>query len=148
MGGNSGIQYRSWEDSGKWGKWVVGGYQADIDSSRDPGWSGILYEERGRQVLANRGQETVITDDHKPQVFGAIGDSVELQSHIKAEGWNTYHIIAKDYHFIHKINGQVMIETTDNDTAARRKRGLLALQLHQGDPMKIQFRNIRLKWDE
>src|SRR5690606_29272133 len=33
----------------------------------------------------------------------------------------------------------------DEDTSDRRAKGLLALQLHQGPPMKVQFRNIRLK---
>jgi len=146
--GNSGIQYRSWRDSEKWGKWGVGGYQADIDSPKEPRWCGVLYEERGRGFLAKRGQKTVIDVDHNPEVVGTIGDPVELYSHIKFEAWNSYLIVAKGYHFVHKINGQVMIEATDNDTTARRKRGLLAFQLHQGDPMKLQFRNLRLKRDE
>ena len=42
-GGNSGVQYRSRD----YGDWVVGGYQADIDANNR--YTGILYEERGRQ---------------------------------------------------------------------------------------------------
>ena len=145
FGGNSGIQYRGWEDPEKLGKWVVGGYQADIDSPREPRWCGVLYEEQGRQFLAQRGQKTIISDDHKPTVVSTFGDSDELFSHIKFEDWNSYHIVAKGYHFIHKINGHVMIESTDNDVAKRRKSGLLAFQLHWGDPMKLQIRNIKLK---
>src|SRR5690606_36888037 len=53
-GGNSGIQYRSREAS----QWVIGGYQADIDASQT--YTGILYEERGRGILAQRGQQVVI----------------------------------------------------------------------------------------
>jgi hypothetical protein len=144
VGGNSGIQYRSWEDPGKLGKWVVGGYQADIDSPREPRWCGVLYEEQGRQFLAQRGQRTIVKEDHKPEVIGTIGDPDELYSHINFEGWNTYHILAKGHHFIHEINGQRMIESTDEDTTARRNSGLLAFQLHHGEPMKLQIRNVRL----
>ena len=51
VGGNSGVQYRSKEI----GKWVVNGYQADIDSAPNGGYVGILYEEGGRGILAQRG---------------------------------------------------------------------------------------------
>ena len=37
-----------------------------------------------------------------------------------------------------------MCELTDEDTVAR-KDGIIALQLHAGPPMKVQFRNILLK---
>src|SRR6185295_13713504 len=56
---NSGIQYRSkvLDPAG----WVVGGYQADFEAGKM--YSGILYEEKGRGILAQRGQKTVIKDD-------------------------------------------------------------------------------------
>jgi len=38
--GNSGVQYRSFEDPEKLGKWVVGGYQADFETGDR--FSGIL----------------------------------------------------------------------------------------------------------
>ena len=141
VGGNSGIQYRSVEmpDS----KWVIGGYQADFEAGDK--FSGILYEEKFRGILAERGKKTVIGDDHKVKEVGTVGDTKELQSKIKKEDWNDYHVIAKGFHFIHKINGNTTCEVTDEDTSKRRAEGLLALQLHQGPPMKVQFRNIRLK---
>ena len=43
IGGNSGIQYRSFENP-KWGKWVIGGYQADFEAGKT--YSGILYGEQ------------------------------------------------------------------------------------------------------
>ncbi len=147
-GGNSGIQYRSCEDPEKLGKWVISGYQADVDSVLDRGWCGSLYEELGRGFLAHPGQKTLIGNDHVPVVLGQVGDSKEIQSHLKFEDWNRYHIIVRGYHFIHKINGQVIVEATDDDKSVRRREGLLAFQLHQGDPMKLQLRNIRLKRDK
>ena len=142
---NSGIQYRSFEVKDQ--KWVVGGYQADFEAGDT--YSGILYGERFRGILAGRGQKTEImrTPDQK-KVFikkvGSVGDSKEIQSKIKAEDWNDYHIIAKDFHFVHKINGVTTCEATDKERQ-RRESGIIALQLHAGPPMRVQFRNIRLK---
>ncbi|HVY68300.1 MAG TPA: DUF1080 domain-containing protein, partial [Verrucomicrobiae bacterium] len=51
---NSGIQYRSKD----LGNWVVGGYQADMEAGKS--YTGILYEERGRGILAQRGQRVTI----------------------------------------------------------------------------------------
>ena len=44
-----------------------------------------------------------------------------------------------------RINGQIMSQVTDLDEKERRRQGLLALQMHVGNPMKVQFRNVRLK---
>lgn len=141
INGNSGIQYRSFEVENN--PWVVGGYQADFEAGKT--YSGILYGERFRGILANRGQKTVIGADHKPKVVGTVGDSAEIQSKIKHEDWNSYHIVARGNHFVHRINGVVTAECTDEDTEMRRSSGILALQLHAGPAMKVQFRDIRLK---
>jgi hypothetical protein len=66
VGGNSGIQYRSKEVPNS--KWVIGGYQADFDGAT--GWTGTLYEERGRAILAKRGQKATIATGEKPMVTG------------------------------------------------------------------------------
>jgi hypothetical protein len=51
---NSGVQYRSRQLTGAVGKWVLCGYQADIDFANS--YTGMLYEERGRRgFLAPRG---------------------------------------------------------------------------------------------
>jgi putative membrane-bound dehydrogenase-like protein len=141
VGGNSGIQYRSFEVPNE--KWVIGGYQGDFEAGDT--YSGILYGERFRGILAQRGQKTVIGDDHKPKVVGSVGDTKEIQAKIKKEDWNEYHIIARGFEFKHLINGVTTCEVTDEDTKDRRASGLLALQLHAGPPMTVQFRNIRLK---
>ncbi|MCH7990069.1 MAG: DUF1080 domain-containing protein, partial [Planctomycetes bacterium] len=145
FGGNSGIQYRSFEVPNQ--KWVAGGYQADFEAGDK--FSGILYSEKtGRRILALRGDKTVIGKDGKSKVVGSVGISKEIQAKIKKEDWNEYHIIAKGNHFIHKINGVVTCECTDEDVEGpkhRAAKGILALQLHAGPPMKVQFRNIRIK---
>ncbi len=141
QGGNSGVQYRSFEVPGK--KWVLGGYQADIDSS--PTHSGINYGEKFRGILAKRGQATEIGDNHKPKLVEQFGDAAELQKAIKPGGWNNYRIVARGYTLEHYINGKLMSIVTDKDTAQRRRGGVLGFQIHKGPPMKVQFRDIRLK---
>lgn len=143
---NSGIQYRSFKLPKAADKWRVGGYQADFEAGKT--YSGILYGEQFRGILCGRGQKTVLSREggkFQKKVVGSVGDSAAIQKKIKPKDWNDYHIIAKGFHFIHKINGVTTAECTDNDKKMRRKTGLLALQLHQGQPMTVQFRNIRIK---
>jgi hypothetical protein len=143
IGGNSGIQYRSFEVPNE--KWVIGGYQGDFEAGDT--YSGILYGERFRGILCNRGQKTVLKKkDGKfaVEVVGSVGDSKEIQSTIKKEDWNNYRIVAKGFHFQHFINDVATADCTDEDDA-RREKGVLALQLHAGPPMKVQFRNIKIK---
>ena len=138
IGGNSGIQYRSKE----LGKWVIGGYQGDFEAGDKH--SGILYEERGRGILAERGKKVTIKADGSKQPE-TLADSNELQKLIKNEDWNDYEIIAEGNHLTHKINGVVFSETIDEEAKNRALAGLLALQLHAGPPMTVEFKNIRLK---
>ncbi|MBT4864991.1 MAG: DUF1080 domain-containing protein, partial [Planctomycetaceae bacterium] len=144
--GNSGIQYRSFRLKNGADKWRIGGYQGDFEAGDT--YSGILYGEQFRGILAKRGDKTVLsrTDGKfKVTTVGSVGDTKEIQAKIKKEDWNDYHITAKGFHFIHRINGVTTIDCTDNDEKQRRASGILALQLHAGPPMKVQFRNIRIK---
>ncbi len=138
VGGNSGIQYRSKEVD----KWVISGYQGDFEAGDM--FSGILYEEKARGILALRGQKVTINADGSKDAE-QVGDSNEIQSKIKKEDWNDYEIIAKGNHLIHKINGQVTAEVIDNQKDKAAESGLLALQLHAGPPMVVQFKDIELK---
>lgn len=137
-GGNSGIQYRSSEVPGI--RWAMKGYQADIDAEQK--YTGQIYEERGRGFLALRGQSAVIETGGKPMVLGTLGSDAELKSAIHAQGWNEYHIIARGNVLIQILNGRVMSMLADDDTANRKMDGLIGIQLHAGEPMKIEVRNI------
>lgn len=146
VNGNSGIQFRSKVLSrGPFGP-IVGGYQADFEAGKT--YSGILYEEQGRGILAQRGQKTVIKDDgdkHKVEVAGSVGKSEDIQAKIKNEDWNDYVIIAKGNHLQHFINGMPTVDVIDENAAKAAKSGVLALQVHVGPPMTVQFKNIRIK---
>ena len=136
---NSGVQYRSKD----WGSHVVTGYQADIDDGGK--YSGILYEEKGRGILANRGEEVVIPAGGKPKVVGKLGETSVVGEAVKKGDWNEYVIIAKGNHLRHFVNGVQTVDVVDNDPKGSLKSGILALQLHAGAPMKVEFKDIRLK---
>jgi hypothetical protein len=139
-GGNSGVQYRS--KVIEHAKWIVGGYQADIDSGSK--YTGILYDERGRGILAERGQRVTIDREGKAEKE-TIGDAAELQKCVKTDGWNDYVIEVRGARMKHTINGKLMSETVDRDRKHQVRSGVLALQVHAGPPMKVQFRKIKLE---
>ena len=145
VGGNSGVQYRSKVMDPK--SWRVGGYQGDFEAGKT--FSGILYDEGGvaggRNIMANRGESVTFGADAKEKKVEKLPmSSDQLQQQIKQEDWNEYTIIARGNHLIHKINGNTTAECVDQSDKAL-KSGVLALQLHAGPPMMVQFRNIRIK---
>jgi hypothetical protein len=149
-GGNSGIQYRS--DSVPGVPFGLKGYQADIDG--DNSYSGQNYEERGRTTLAYRGQKVTIPFAKDAQsknnawsamlVDGSLGNRDSLKSNFK-DGWNECRLVIKGNRLQHFINGVLMSDVTDNDTANRKMTGLLGLQVHAGHIMKVEYRNMRIK---
>ena len=141
--GNSGIQYRSVELPGV-GRWVLKGYQMDIDAQQR--YTGQIYEERGRGFLALRGMITYIGDGNKKGSIGSLGDGEELKKLIKQDDWNDVHVIARGNTIIQIVNGHVMAQIVDDDKTGRKMAGLIGIQLHvTPGPMKIEARNIRLK---
>jgi hypothetical protein len=135
---NSGVQVRSWEGPKKW---QVSGYQPDMDA--DDNYTGICYGENFRGILAGRGEKATIGKDGQRKVE-QFADGAELAKFIKHRGWNEYDITAHGNRIVEKINGHRMCELVDNDKVAR-KDGVIALQIHAGPPMKVQFRNVRIK---
>lgn len=137
--GNSGVQYRS--KVVKEEDFIVGGYQADIDASLQ--YAGINYEERGRGILAQRGQR-VTYDKAGAKKEESIGDGKELGKAIKSEDWNHYKLVAKGNKLSHYINDKLMSEVIDDQEGKAAAEGILAFQIHQGPPMVIKFKNIKL----
>lgn len=145
--GNSGVNYRSVRVDSL--PYALKGYQADIDGKDKynlgyPRYSGQNYEERGRQFLALRGQKTVIGNG-KPIVIDSTGTKEELLKSINYDGWNELHIIAKGNKLQHYLNGKLMSEVVDNDVANRKMDGLIGVQVHVGPPMKIEYKDFRIK---
>lgn len=134
--GNSGINYRSSKIENVY---ALKGYQLDIDGKNM--WSGQNYEERGRQIMANRGDISIAGDGRKI-VVGSVGSPEELAP---VEGWHEAHIIAYGTTLIHLIDGRVMSIVVDTDAENRTNNGYLGMQVHVGPPMTIEYKNIRLK---
>ncbi|MCK4292828.1 MAG: DUF1080 domain-containing protein [Planctomycetes bacterium] len=139
--GNSGIYYRSEERTGM-GPEALVGCQADF--SADNRWTGVVMEYTRRGIIAQRGQKVVVDKDGKIKVVGSVGDPAELLKHVKDKQWNDYTVIAKGGHVVLKINGVVMCEIQDDDPR-RVPSGKLALQVHRGPDMLVQFKGIRLR---
>jgi Domain of Unknown Function (DUF1080) len=136
--GNSGIQYRSKDR----GNWVVHGYQADIADNQ---FLGILYEEGGRGILANVGEKVIVPEAGKPQKVGSVGEKKDIKAGVNHKEWNEYIITCRGVQLIQKLNGKVTMELSDEDPQKRAMEGILALQLHAGPPMVVQFKDITLK---
>ncbi len=140
VGGNSGVQYRSRVIDEA--KFIVSGYQADIDAS--PKYTGMNYEEKARAFLAQRGEKVTVAADGKKEAE-KFGDPVDLQAKVKNEDWNDYRIVAKGNHLQHFVNGVLMSEVIDNQKDKATTSGVLALQAHANFAMTIQFKDIQLK---
>ena len=138
---NSGVQYRSKTIDGD--KHRLSGYQADIDKSGK--YIGITYSERtGRGILCQRGNKTTIRGP-KDKLIEKIADPAELLKGIDLDGWNEMDVIARGSHLVTKINGNVTSEVIDQDQSGYISRGLIGFQLHVGPPMKIEFKDVKLK---
>ncbi len=96
-------------------------------------------------ILSQRGNKTTIGPNGKPSATEKIGDSAALQAKLKNEDWNDYRLVAEGNHLRHFINGELFSETIDEQPEKAAKSGILALQLHAGPPMTVEFTNIRIK---
>lgn len=147
VGGNSGVQYRSkLLGQGDFGP-RVGGYQADFEAGTT--YSGILYDEGGvaggRGIMCARGERVKWNSDNKRESLGKTEkSSAEIQAAIRNDGWNEYVILARGNKLTHSINGNITAEIIDESPKALKK-GILALQIHVGPPMTVQFKEIMLK---
>lgn len=117
------------------------GYQVDNNTQTD--WLVRLYDEFGRHTLAWRGERTVFNErgeaetspiaDAKGEPWFALGE------------WHEYHLVCKGAEITLSVDGRIVAEVVDHDPAQQDFDGVLALQLHSGPAMKVQFKDIRVK---
>lgn len=157
--GNSGVNYRSEKIPNK--PFALRGYQSDIDGENK--YTGQNYEEKKRTTLAYIGEKVIIESMpdtistanlrknvkrncwQTRNVVASLGDKKEMKASVKNNDWNTMHIIVKNNHMQHFVNGVLMSYVTDLDTQNRRNKGFIGVQVHTGPPMKVEYRNIELK---
>jgi len=146
---NSGIQYRSRHitEGNPKNKWVVRGYQHEIRNEiKLPSVSGFIYDEggkRGRMCLV--GEQVTWGPDGKEVATDKLIDQAGFEKLFKLDDWNDVVIIARGNHIRHYMNGRLIVDCTDNDPKLALKEGILALQLHAGNPMWAEYKNIRIK---
>jgi len=137
-GGNSGIQYRG-ASRPEVDLDIVSGYQCDVVAD-NPDYNGMLYEERGRRILSHTGEKVIIDPEGQPWVVGKM----EVKT-FPADEWNDYRILVEGNHHRHWINGHPTADLIDFDAKGRALEGVLAVQVHVGPAMKIQYRDFRIK---
>ncbi len=115
---NSGIQFRSKRVPGT----EVSGYQADVGQ----GYWGCLYDESRRNKV----------------LVQAPAD--ELAKVLMKDGWNTYVIRCEGPHITLTLNGLKTVDYTEKDESIPRS-GIIGLQIHGGNALEAQFKELRIK---
>lgn len=114
--GNSGVQFRSKKIPKH-----VSGYQADIGE----GYWGCLYDEARRNKVL-------------------VSAPPELAKVLTKSDWNQYVIRCEGDHIVQELNGLTTVDYREEDPAIPRS-GIIALQIHGGGPMEIQFKDLWIK---
>ena len=133
---NSGIQIRSEVRP----DWDTYGYQADMTG--DGKLAGFIYHHK-LGLVAARGQSVSIDADGR-KTIQTLGTPAELLKYFKKDDWNRYRVVCHGAEIVVYLNGVMMCQISDL-TAQAARTGIIALQMHPGPPMKIQFRNLRIK---
>jgi choline-sulfatase len=137
-GGNSGLQYRG-TPRPDLGLDIVTGYQCDIVAN-NPNYNGMLYEERGRRILAHTGERVIVDPSGRSWIVGRM----PVQE-FAADQWHDYRVLVEANHHRHWINGHPTADLIDLDEQGRALEGVLAMQVHVGPAMEVQFKDIRIK---
>jgi len=144
---NSGIQYRSSRvTEGVKNDWVLKGYQYEIRNENSfPNVSGFIYDERGtRKRICLVGEKATWEPQTGKQVTSTLIDEAGFKKLFKLDDWNEVAIIANGNRIRHYMNGQLILDFTDNDPKLALSSGNLGLQLHAGKPMWCEFKDIRI----
>lgn len=145
---NSGIQYRSKHitDGKVKNDWVVRGYQHELRNEESmPNVAGFIYDEGGKRGRICLAGEKAVWENGKKNVVETLIEPAAFKELFKLDDWNDIAIIAKGNNVKHYLNGQLILDFTDNDPELALSEGVIALQLHAGKPMWAEFKNIRLK---
>ena len=116
---------------------------------------GLPLRRARPRLLVNVGDKVVIAEDGKKETVGKLPDAKENYKNYKAQDWNHYRLVAKGNHIQQFLNGVQTIDLVDNqlgdpkaekpDLKKGRLKGILALQIHAGPPMWVEFKDIKLK---
>jgi hypothetical protein len=145
---NSGIQYRSRHitDQSTKNAWVVRGYQHELRNElKFPNTASFIYDEGGRRGrMCQVGEVAVWEPTGKRIVRSDLIDEATFQQLFRLDDWNDVVIIARGQRIQHYLNGRLILDFTDQHPELALSEGILALQLHAGKPMWVEFKNLRL----
>ena len=116
--GNTGVQFRSQRVEGTS---EVSGYQADIGEK----YWGCLYDESRRNKIL-------------------VQAPAGLDKVLRKEDWNDYVIRAQGQRISLSLNGMQTVDYREDDEAISGD-GIIALQVHAGGPVRVEFRNLRIR---
>jgi hypothetical protein len=116
--GNSGVQFRSKPVPGSH---EVAGFQADIGQQ----YWGCLYDESRRNKIL-------------------VQAPADASANLQRDGWNHYAVTAQGDHIVLELNGIRTVDYVEREPAIDRS-GIIALQVHGGPPMEVQFKDIRIR---
>ena len=137
-GGNSGIQYRG-TSRPDLGLDIVTGYQCDVVANTAK-FNGMLYEERGRRILSHTGEKVIVDADGQPWVV----EQLPFKTFAPGE-WHDYRILVRGNHHQHWIDEHPTADLIDLDEKGRAQEGVLAVQVHVGPAMKIQYKDFLIR---
>jgi len=147
---NSGIQYRSQrvtEGRRASNDWVLRGYQHEIrNEEKFPNVPCFIYDEKGsRGRICMVGEKAVWTEEGKQVLDDSLINQEAFKELMKVDDWNDVVIVAKGNRIRHYLNGRLVLDFTDTHPTKAFSEGLIGLQLHAGDPMWAEFKDIRLR---
>jgi choline-sulfatase len=137
-GGNSGLQYRSVK-APDFGPDILKGYQCDVVAN-NPGYNGMLYEEKGRRILCHTGEKVIVAPDGLPWIVGTMPVKT-----FAPDEWHEFRVLVRANHHQHWIDGHLTAEVVDLDEKGRALEGVLGTQVHVGPPMKIQYKDFKFQ---
>jgi acetyl esterase/lipase/prenyltransferase beta subunit len=116
--GNSGVQFRSVRIPGH----EMSGYQADIGE----GYWGALYDESRRNMVLVYPRSEAVRGVHR-------------------SGWNRYTVRAMNDKITLTLNGAESVREYKEADPNIASDGLLAVQMHAGGSMEVQFRDLMIQ---
>ena len=137
---NSGVLYRARILDG----WQVRGLQADLQGNYTG--SLLVLREDGLDPRADLGRAVRLTENEGRTTIkntGVVADANDILQSIQKEGWNELVIVARGNSIVHKVNGALALEATDETQPLTALSGRLALEMKRAT--LVQFKDIWLK---
>ena len=124
--------------------------KASVRLVRDEGNSGIQFRTRilpdgtarGYQADVAKGYWGLLLEEGSPNRLIIKRPAPAAVKKLKLDEWNDYEITAKGHRITLELNG---VKSVDLEDPTGDLSGVVALQLHVGPAMEVQFKDIKIK---